>query len=55
MNATPKQHDDDAGSIAVLRVPLSELGKQLQQFSDSGCHVFMGLWTLVAGLSVGGR
>lgn len=51
VNAAPRQHDDDAGSIVVMHVPLAQLGAELQKFSAEGCHVFMGLYTLVAGMA----
>ena len=51
VNAMARQHEDDAGSIVVMRVALHQLEAELQRLSGQGCHVFVGLWTLVAGMS----
>jgi len=51
VNAVPKQHDDDAGSITVMRVPLAQLGAELHKFASQGCNVWMGLFALAAGMA----
>ena len=51
-NAAPMQHEDDAGAIQVMRVPLRGLQAALQAQSQGGAVVYAGLWALTAGLNL---
>lgn len=52
VNSKPQQELEESEDIEVMYVPIKGLTAKLNDFSSEGCSVFLGLFTLAAGLEM---